>query len=111
MRRKGLQVRRMIEREKHVDFNVKTKNLLSYVFCFFKKATIFVAKEGMKSIAGRKWWPALNFKLVQNPVGKSDINGTEKEVEQLSAETKTIAKEFLKLFSRKGKKDYKSKRK
>ena len=32
-------------------------------------------------------------------MGKSDIIGTEKEVEQLSPETKTIAKEFLKLFS------------
>ena len=41
---------------------------------------------------------------------ESEINVIEKEVEQLSAETKTFVKEFPKLFSRKGKsKDHKIK--
>ena len=48
--------------------------------------------------------------MVQSPVGESEINVIEKEVEQLNAETKTFVKEFPKLFSRERKiKDYKIK--
>ena len=41
--------------------------------------------------------------MIQSPVGESEINITEEEVEQLSAETKTFVNEFPKSFSIKGK--------
>ena len=99
MRRKDLQVRLMVEEEKYVDFNGKPLNLLGFVFCqvqvgetFNKKARILVAREGTKSIVGRELLSTLKFVMVQNPVGESDINVIEKEVEQLSAETTTFVK-------------------
>ena len=117
MGRKDLQVRRMVEGEKYVDFNGKPLNLLDYVFSqlqvgekFIKKARILVAKEGMKSIVGREWLSTLKFKLIQNPTCDSKINVFEKEVEQLSEVTKTFVNNFPKKFSRKGNtKDHKIK--
>ena len=115
MRRADLQVRPMVDEEKYVDFNGKPLKLLGYVFCqlqvgekVMKKARVLVAREGMKSIVGREWLSTLKFKMVQKPVGESEINIIEKEGEKLSQETKALVNEFPNLFSRKGKiKDHK----
>ena len=81
MLRKDPQVRRLIEGEKYVDCIGKPLKLLGYVFCqlqmgdnFIKKARILAAKEGVKSIVGREWLTTLKCKMVQNPVGESEIN-------------------------------------
>ena len=76
MRKKDLQVRRMVEGEKYVHFNGKPLNLLGYVFCqlqvdekFMKKARLLLTREGTKSIVGREWLSTLKFVIVENPVG------------------------------------------
>ena len=111
MRKEELHVRRMVEGEKYVDFNGKPLNLLGYVFCqlqvgenFIMKARILVAREGTKSIVGRKWLSTLMFLMVQNPVGESEVDIIEKEVEQLRAETKNFVTEFPKPVFEKRKK-------
>ena len=88
MHRADLQERPMVEEEKFVNFNGKPLKLLGYVFCqlqvgekFIKKATILVAKEGMKSIVGIKWLSTLKFKMIQKSVCESVINVIEKEEE------------------------------
>ena len=110
MRKADLQVRPMVDEEKYVDFNGQPLKLLGYVFCqlqvgekVIKKARVLVAREGMKSIVGREWLSTLKFKMVQKPVGESEINVIEKEGEKLSQETKALVNEFPNLFSRKGK--------
>ena len=110
MRRRGLQVRRMAEGEKYVDFDGKPLNVLGYVFCqlqfgdkFMKNARILVAREGTKTIVGRELLSTLKFVMVQNQVGESEINIIEKKIEQLIGETMTFVNEFPKLFSREGK--------
>ena len=115
MRRADLQMRPMVDEEKYVDFNGKPLKLLGYVFCqlqvgekVIKKARVLVAREGMKSIVGSEWFSTLKFKMVQKPVGESEINVIEKEGEKLSQETKALVNEFPNRFSRKGKiKDHK----
>ena len=89
MRRKDLQIRRMVEEEKYVDSNCKRLNFLGYVFCqlqvgekFIKKAKILVATEWTKSIVGKEWLTTLKFVMVQNP--RQEIIVIEKEVKQLS---------------------------
>ena len=86
MRRKDLQVIRMVEGEKYVDLNDKALNLLGYVFCqlqvgekFINKARILVAREGTKSIVGTEWLSTVKFVIIQNPVGESEFNVIEKQ--------------------------------
>ena len=61
MKSEKLQVRRMIENERYVDFNGKPLKLMEYVFCelrvndsYVKNTRIRIANIGTKLIIGRK---------------------------------------------------------
>ena len=61
LKRDKLQVRPMIEGDRYVDFNGKPLQMLGYVFCelqvnesYVRKARIFIAQNGSKSIIGRE---------------------------------------------------------
>ena len=71
MKRGNLQVRRMVDNETYVDFKGKPLNLLGYIFSEFqvvdqyvRRARIFVAKQGVKSIIGREWVNTLKLEIV-----------------------------------------------
>ena len=54
------------------------------------------------SIVGREWLSRLKFKMVQNPVGGSEIIVVQKNVEHLGA-VKKICKQILKIVFEKRK--------
>ena len=71
MKRKTLFIRQLLEDDEYVDFNKRKVNLLGYVFCQLEvgeskmqKARILVAERGAKSLIGRDWLNAFNYKLV-----------------------------------------------
>ena len=71
MKRKTLFIRQLPEDEEHVDFNKRKLNLLGYVVCQLEvgdsklqKARILVAERGAKSLIGRDWLNAFNYKFV-----------------------------------------------
>ena len=71
MKRKTLFIRQLPEDEEYVDFNKRKLNLLGYVFCQLgvrdsklQKARILVAERGAKSLIGRDWLNAFNYKFV-----------------------------------------------
>ena len=71
MKRKTLLIRQLPEDEDYVDFNKRKLNLLGYVFCQLEvgeskmqKARILVAERGAKSLIGRDWLNAFNYKFV-----------------------------------------------
>ena len=71
MKRKTLFIRQLPEDEEYVDFNKRKLNLLCYVFCQLEvgdcklqKARILVAERGAKSLIGRDWLNAFNYKFV-----------------------------------------------
>ena len=71
MKRKTLFIRQLPEDEEYVDFNKRKLNLLGYVFCQLEvgdsklqKARILVAERGAKSLIGRDWLNAFNYKFV-----------------------------------------------
>ena len=80
MKRKTLFIRQLPEDEEYVDFNKRKLNLLGYVFCQLEvgesrmqKARILVAERGAKSLIGRDWLNAFNYKFVspnQNKVNQ-----------------------------------------
>ena len=82
MKRKTLFIRQLPEDEVYVDFNKRKLNLLGYVFCQLEvgdsklqKARILIAERGAKSLIGRDWLNAFNYKfvsLIQNE-GKRTI--------------------------------------
>ena len=70
MKRKTLFIRQLPEDEEYVDFNKRKLNLLGYVFCQLEKgdsklqkARILVAERGAKSLIGRDWLNAFNYKF------------------------------------------------
>ena len=112
IKRRELQVRRMIPGEKYVDFIGKPLELLGYKFCelrvggnYIRKARILVAKKGVKSIVGRELLATLKYTLSQASGGESEVlvNKDEDEKDQIDEETKTFQKQFQNLFSREGK--------
>ena len=71
MKRKTLFTRQLPEDEEYVNFNKRKLNLLGYVFCQLEvgdskmqKAKILVAERGAKSLIGRDWLNAFNYKFV-----------------------------------------------
>ena len=71
LKRKTLFIRQLPEDEENVDFNKRKLNFLCYVFCQLEvgdsklqKARILVAGRGAKSVIGRDWLNAFNYKLV-----------------------------------------------
>ena len=71
MKRRTLFIRQLPEDEEYVDFNKRKLNLLGYVFCQLEvgesrmqKAMILVAERGAKSLIGRDWLNAFNYKFV-----------------------------------------------
>ena len=71
LKRKTLFIRQLPEDEEYVDFNKRKLNLLGYVFCQLEvgesrmqKARIMVAERGAKSLIGRDWLNAFNYKFV-----------------------------------------------
>ena len=71
MKRKTLFIRQLPEDEEYVDFNKRKLNVLGYVFCQLEvgeskmqKASILVAERGAKSLIGRDWLNAFNYKFV-----------------------------------------------
>ena len=106
MKRDQLQVRRMVDDEKYVDFNGKPLNILGYVFCELQVGNQYVARQGVKSMIGREWLSTLKLEIAPKSQDKGEciVNSIEKEeCEKLSDETKMFVKEFPELFSRKGK--------
>ena len=108
MKRKELQVRRMIPGEKYVDFNGKPLLLLGYVFCelrvggkYIRKARILFAKKGVKSIIGREWLATLKYTLSQASGGESAVLVFEDEGEKdkLDEETKNFQKKSKLTFT------------
>ena len=56
MRGKDLQVRRIIEGEKYVDFNGKPLKLLGYVFCQLQVGEKFIKEaRGREKRRSQKW--------------------------------------------------------
>ena len=71
MKRKTLFIIQLSEDEEYVDFNKRKLNLLGYVYCQLEvvdsklqKARILVAERGAKSLIGRDWLKAFNYKFV-----------------------------------------------
>ena len=71
MRRKTLFIRELPNDEEYVDFNRQKLNLLGYVFCQLEvgnsklqKARILVAEKEAKSLIGRDWLNAFNYKVM-----------------------------------------------
>ena len=107
-------VRDMINNERYVDFNKKPLPLLGYMFVSVQvkgirvsKARVLVAKRGTKAIVGRDWLTALRYKIGHSTEeGENSINCVSADkaisVEELSAEVKQLAEEFLNLFERRG---------
>ena len=69
LKRKTLFIRQLPEDEEYVDFN--KLNLLGYVFCQLevgesklRKARILAAEREAKSLIGRDWLDAFNYKFV-----------------------------------------------
>ena len=130
MKRKTLFIRQLAEDEEYVDFNKKKLNLLGYVFCQLEvgdsklqKTRILVAERGAKSLIGRDWLNAFNYKFVshnQNE-GKRIIfkvtSGTTKPIKSAKPnktinpdnwndqqnEQSKIKQKFKELFERQGK--------
>ena len=68
--KKTLFIRELPGDELYVDFNRRKLNLLGYIFCQLEvgnsklqKARILVAEEGAKSLIGRDWLNAFNYKF------------------------------------------------
>ena len=130
MKRKTLFIRQLPEDEEYVDFNERKLNLLGYVFCQLdvgdsklQKARILIAERGAKSLIGRDWLNAFNYKFVspnQNE-GKRTIckitSGTTQPIkldkpnktnepengnDQQNEQTK-LKQQFKELFERQGK--------
>ena len=73
MKRKTLFIRELPSDEEYVDFNRKKLDLLGYIFCHLEigesklhKARILIAQKGAKSLIGRDWLNAFNYKLKVN---------------------------------------------
>ena len=71
MKRKTLFIGQLTEDEEYVDFNKRKLNLLGFVFCQLEvgesrmqKARILVAERRDKSLIGRDWLNAFNYKFV-----------------------------------------------
>ena len=71
MKRKILFIRELPEDEEYVDFNKRKLQLLGYIFCHLEvgdsklnKARILIANKGAKSLIGRDWLNAFNYKFV-----------------------------------------------
>ena len=71
MKRKTLFIRELPSDEEYVDFNRKKLNLLVYIFCNLEvgesklhEARILIAQKGAKSLIGRDWLKAINYKFV-----------------------------------------------
>ena len=71
MKRKTLFIRQLPEDEEYADFNKRKLNFRGYVFCQLEvgdsklqKARILVAERGAKSLIGRDWLNAFNYKFV-----------------------------------------------
>ena len=69
--KKTLFIRQLPEDEEYVDFNKRKLNLLGYIFCQLEvgdsklqKARILIAERGAKSLIGRDWLNAFNYKFV-----------------------------------------------
>ena len=70
MKRKTLFIRKVPSDEEYVDFSRKNINLLGYIFCHLEvaesklhKARILIAQKGAKSLIGRDWLKAFNYKF------------------------------------------------
>ena len=71
MKRKTLFIRELPKYEEYVDFNKRKLQLLGYIFCYLEvgnsklnKARILIADKGAKSLIGRDWLNAFNYKFV-----------------------------------------------
>ena len=71
MKRKTLFIRELPEDEEYVDFNRRKLGLLGYIFSNLEvgesklqKGRIMIAEKGAKSLIGRDWLTALNYKFV-----------------------------------------------
>ena len=126
MKRKTLFIRELLSDEEYVDFNRKKLELLGYIFCHLEvgesklnKARILIAQKGAKSLIGRDWLNAFNYKFVSpnQSEGKqaiykissnsSENSKIEKENEksihnEVNEQTK-IKEQFNELFTRQGK--------
>ena len=130
MKRKTLFIRQLPEDEEYVDFNKKKLNLLGYVFCQLEvgdsklqKARILVAERGAKSLIGRDWLNAFNYKFVSPNQNEGKRNtcrvtsGTTKPIKSAKPnktmnpenwndqqnEQLKIKQQFKELFEREGK--------
>ena len=70
MKRKTLFIRELPDGEEYADFNKRTLNLLGYVFCQLEvgksklqKARVLVAEKGAKTLTGRDWLNAFNYRF------------------------------------------------
>ena len=71
MKRKTLFIRELPKDEEYVDFNKRKLQVLGYIFCHLEvgdsklnKARILIANKGAKSLIGRDWLNAFNYKFV-----------------------------------------------
>ena len=71
MKRKTLFIRELPKDEEYVDFNKRKLQLLGHIFCHLEvgdgklnKARILIADKGAKSLIGRDWLNAFNYKFV-----------------------------------------------
>ena len=113
-------IRDMIEGERYVDYNKKPLNLLGYQFVRLEvagvtvsKARVLIAPNSGKSIVGRDWLVALRYKINQpiergecvinqQIVNSNKLLGEISPEEKQNPEVQQLAREFPKLFKRKG---------
>ena len=121
LKRKTLFIRELPSEEEYLDFNRKKLNLLGYIFCHLEvgesklhKARILIAQKGAKSLIGRDWLKAFNYKFViyktsSKPKQPSNINKqseiekeNEKSIENEVNEQTKPKEQFSELFTRQG---------
>ena len=96
MNRKTLFIRELPKDEEYVDFNKRKLQLLGYIFCHLEvgdskldKARILIADKGAKSLIGRDWLNAFNYKFVSptKSEGNKDIYTIKQNIKQPSKTT------------------------
>ena len=93
MKRKTLFIRELPNDEEYVDFSKRKLQLLGYIFCQLEvgnsklqKARILIANKRAKSLIGRDWLNAFNYKFVSpnKNEGNRTINITKSKTERLN---------------------------